>query len=210
MPAGSSQYGVGVLLNGVAVEAGTTYTLAFSASATTDVTIRALVGQNGAPYGTVLDKAPALNGDLTDYSYEFTAAATYPATGSADDPEGQIAFQLGGFSPDAWTFCLDDASLSSGSDLLSHTSFAESLGPWGLYGGSDPVFAHGAVCTSLPGGQSNPWDAGLSYNGLPIEAGQNYVLSFRASATPDTVGARHSSARAAGRTGPRSSSPPRR
>ncbi|WP_315095559.1 glycoside hydrolase family 9 protein [uncultured Cellulomonas sp.] len=186
VPAGSAQYGVGVLLNGVAVDEGSTYTLAFSASATADVSIRALVGQNGAPYGTVLDASPALTSDLAELSYEFTAGATYPATGSPDDPEGQIAFQLGGFSPDAWTFCVDDVSLSSGSELLPHTSFAEALGPWGLYGGSDPVFADGSVCTSLPGGQSNPWDAGLAFTGLPIEAGQNYVLTFTASATPDT------------------------
>ena len=186
VPAGSAQYGVGVLLNGVAVEQGSTYTLAFSASATTDVTVRAVVGQNGAPYGTVLDTSPALTSDLTDFSYEFTAGASYPATATPDDPEGQIAFQLGGFSPDAWTFCLDDVSLSSDVELLPHTSFAESLGPWGLYGGSDPVFADGAVCTALPGGQSNPWDAGLAFTGIPVEEGQNYVLTFTASATPDT------------------------
>ena len=58
VPAGSAQYGVGVLLNGVAVEQGTTYTLAFSASATTDVTVRALVGQNGAPTGRWWTGAP--------------------------------------------------------------------------------------------------------------------------------------------------------
>ncbi|GEL99167.1 glycoside hydrolase family 9 protein [Cellulomonas terrae] len=186
VPAGSAQYGVGVLLNGVEVEQGSTYTLAFSASATTDVTIRALVGQNGAPYGTVVDTSPALTSDLTDFSYEFTAADSYPATATPDEPEGQIAFQLGGFSPDAWTFCLDDVSLSSDVELLPHTSFAESLGPWGLYGGADPVFADGGVCTTLPGGQSNPWDAGLAFTGIPVEEGQNYVLSFTAKATPDT------------------------
>ena len=186
VPAGSAQYGVGVLLNGVEVEQGTTYTLAFSASATTDVTVRALVGQNGAPYGTVVDKSPALTSELTDFSYEFTAGDSYPATATPDEPEGQIAFQLGGFSPDAWTFCLDDVSLSSDVELLPHTSFAESLGPWGLYGGSDPVFTDGGVCTTLPGGQTNPWDAGLAFTGIPVEEGQNYVLTFTAKATPDT------------------------
>ena len=78
----------GVVLNGVAVEAGTTYTLAFSASATTDVTIRALVGQNGAPYGTVLDESPALTADADGHSYEFTAAATLPGRGRAGRPRG--------------------------------------------------------------------------------------------------------------------------
>ncbi|NKY38866.1 endoglucanase [Cellulomonas septica] len=185
VPAGSAQYGVGVVLNGVAIEQGSTYTLAYTASASTDVTIRALVGQNGAPYGTVLDTSPALTSDPTEVSETFTASATYPATPAPDDPEGQIAFQLGGFSADAWTFCLDDVSLGSDVELLSHTSFAESLGPWSLYGTSDPVFADGRMCVDLPGGQANPWDAGLSYNGLPVDEGENYVLSFTASATPD-------------------------
>ena len=77
-------------------------------------------------------------------------------------------------------------SLSSDVELLPHTSFAESLGPWGLYGGSDPVFADGGFCTTLPGGQTNPWDAGLAFTGIPVEEGQNYVLTFTAKATPDT------------------------
>jgi len=186
VPAGSSQYGVGVVLNGVAIDEGTTYTLGFTASASTDVTIRALVGQDGAPYGTVLDKSPALTAEPTATSYAFTAGATYPAESAEGDPRGQIAFQLGGFSADAWTFCLDDVSLSSESELLPHTSFAESLGPWSLYGTSDPVFADGRMCVDLPGGQVNPWDAGLVFNGLPIEEGQNYVLSFTASSSPAT------------------------
>ena len=80
-------------------------------------------------------------------------------------------------------------SLSSDVELLPHTSFAESLGPWGLYGGSDPVFTDGGVCTTLPGGQSNPWDAGLSFTGLPIEEGQNYVLTFTARSTHGHPGA---------------------
>jgi len=186
VPAGSSQYGVGVVLNGVAIDEGTTYTLGFTASASTDVTIRALVGQDGAPYGTVLDKSPALTSEPTATSYAFTAGATYPAESAEGDPRGQIAFQLGGFSADAWTFCLDDVSLSSESELLPHTSFAESLGPWSLYGTSDPVFADGRMCVDLPGGQVNPWDAGLVYNGVPVEEGQNYVLSFTASSDPAT------------------------
>ncbi|AEE45671.1 glycoside hydrolase family 9 protein [Cellulomonas fimi] len=185
VPAGSAQYGVGVVLNGVAIEEGTTYTLRYTATASTDVTVRALVGQNGAPYGTVLDTSPALTSEPRQVTETFTASATYPATPAADDPEGQIAFQLGGFSADAWTFCLDDVALDSEVELLPHTSFAESLGPWSLYGTSEPVFADGRMCVDLPGGQGNPWDAGLVYNGVPVGEGESYVLSFTASATPD-------------------------
>ncbi|ADG74413.1 glycoside hydrolase family 9 [Cellulomonas flavigena DSM 20109] len=186
VPAGSAQYGVGVVLNGVAVEEGATYTFAYTASASTDVTIRALVGQNGAPYGTVLDTTPALTAEPTAVEETFTASASYPATATDESPEGQIAFQLGGFSDDAWTFCLDDVSLSSESELLPHTSFAEGLGPWGLYGTGDPVFADGEMCVEVPGGYSNPWDAGLSFTGLPIEEGENYVLTLTGRTEPAT------------------------
>jgi len=186
VPAGSAQYGVGVVLNGVAVEQDTTYTLAYTARATTDVTIRALVGQNGAPYGTVLDTSPALTAEPTAVEETFTATASYPATPTDEAPEGQIAFQLGGFADEAWTFCLDDVSLSSDSELLPHTSFAEDLGPWGLYGTGDPTFADGEMCVEVPGGNVNPWDAGLSFTGLPIEEGESYVLSLTGRTEPAT------------------------
>ncbi|GIG38475.1 glycoside hydrolase family 9 protein [Cellulomonas phragmiteti] len=186
VPAGSAQYGVGVVLNGVAVEEGATYTFGYAASASTDVTIRALIGQNGAPYGTVLDTSPALTSEPTVVEETFTATASYPATATDESPEGQIAFQLGGFSDDAWTFCLDDVTLSSDSELLPHTSFAESLGPWGLYGTGDPTFADGEMCVEVPGGNANPWDAGLSFTGLPIEEGENYVLTLTGRTEPAT------------------------
>lgn len=186
VPADSAQYGVGVVLNGVAIEQGATYTLSYTASATTDVTVRALIGQNGAPYGTVLDTSPALTSTPAPVEETFTATASYPATPTDESPEGQIAFQLGGFTDEAWTFCLDDVELSSDAELLPHTSFAEGLGPWGLYGGGEPRFADGEMCVDLPGGQSNPWDAGLAFTGLPVEEGENYVLSFTARTTPAT------------------------
>ena len=186
VPAGSAQYGVGVVLNGVAVEEGATYTFAYTASASTDVTIRALVGQNGAPYGTVLDTSPALTAEPTAVEETFVATASYPATPTDESPEGQIAFQLGGVTAEAWTFCLDDVALTSDSELLPHTSFAESLGPWGLYGTGDPVFADGEMCVEVPGGNANPWDAGLSFTGLPIEEGANYVLELTGRTEPAT------------------------
>jgi len=186
VPADSEQYGVGVVLNGVAVEQGATYTFAYTASASADVTIRALVGQNGAPYGTVLDTSPALGAEPTAVEEVFTATASYPATATDESPEGQIAFQLGGFTDEAWTFCLDDVSLSSESELLPHTSFAEGLGPWDLYGTGDPTFAGGELCVEVPGGNANPWDAGLSFTGLPIEQDANYVLTLTGRTEPAT------------------------
>ena len=188
VPAGTANAWDAIVgLNGVEVEEGETYTFSFRASASAPVTIRALVGQNGAPYGTVTDQSPQLTSEMTEFTYQFTAGDSYPAVATETEPEGQIAFQVGG-SPTAWTFCVDDVEFGSETELLSHTSFAESAGPWGPYGISgEPTFADGEMCLSLPGGQTNPWDAGISYNNIAIEEGQNYVLSITARATPDTT-----------------------
>lgn len=109
VPATSGQYD-GVGFNGVPIEEGTSYEVSFRASASTDRTIRALVGQSDAPYGTVFDQAVALTTTPQDFSFTFTASASYPAVSAAGDPAGQLAFQVGGRGAD-WTMTLDDVSV---------------------------------------------------------------------------------------------------
>ena len=106
---GGGQYD-GVGFNGVPITAGKAYTLTFHASASSEKTIRVVVGQSDAPYGTVLDSTAALTPEGDTYTYTFTASATYPAVSAAGDPAGQLAFQIGGRG-DGWTFTLDDVSL---------------------------------------------------------------------------------------------------
>ena len=185
VPPSANPWDTGIVLNGVAINEGTTYELGFAASASVDTTVRALVGQNGDPFGTVLDVNPSLGSDREVQSYSFTANASYPDTPSDEEgPEGQVAIQVGG-KPEAYTICLDDIALSSDVELLPHTDFGEGLGPWGLYGNAAaPVFADGQMCVDFPGGHVNPWDAGLTFNGVPIDEGENYVLSFTAGADP--------------------------
>lgn len=187
VPPSANPWDAGIILNGVAVEEGRTYGFDFTVSGDPAGAVRAAVGQDGAPYGTVFDETIALTAEPTPVSRVFTAAASYPAESAPDDPRGQIAFQVGGAAAE-WTFCLDDVELSGDMELLSHTSFAEGLGPWGFHGiVGEPEFVDGGVCVDLPGGQANPWDAGLSYNGVPIEQDDNYILSFTGSATPGTT-----------------------
>ncbi len=110
VPAGSGIY-AGVGFNGLAIEEGTSYTLTFDVSASEERTIRAIVGENGGSYGTVLDRTVPVTTEPTTVSHTFTATDSYPATTTPGGPfEGQLAFQVGGRGGD-WTFTLDDVSL---------------------------------------------------------------------------------------------------
>ncbi|KGM13202.1 glycoside hydrolase family 9 protein [Cellulomonas bogoriensis] len=182
VPASDNPWDAGVVLNGVAVEEGTIYDFAFTASGDPGHTIRAVVGQDGAPYATVLDENVALSPELAEHAFTFTADLSLPATSGPEDPRGQIAFQVGG-SGEAWTFCLDAVSLGGDTELLPQTSFADGAGVWDVSGETSQEVVEDALCLGVPAG-GNPWSTGLTFNGLPIEEGGNYVLSFTASSDP--------------------------
>ncbi|WP_344614091.1 glycoside hydrolase family 9 protein [Dactylosporangium salmoneum] len=91
--------------NAINLQAGESYRLAFTASATIPVTVRANVQLADPPYTQEISEAPALGPQPQDFSYTFTAAASTSG--------GQVAFQVGG-SATAWTFCVDNVSLQGG------------------------------------------------------------------------------------------------
>ncbi|MFG2038031.1 glycoside hydrolase family 9 protein [Dactylosporangium sp. NPDC048998] len=91
--------------NAISLQAGESYRLAFTASGSAPVTVRANVQLADPPYTQELSEAPALTPEPKDFSYTFTAAA--------DTTAGQVAFQVGG-SATAWTFCVDNVSLQGG------------------------------------------------------------------------------------------------
>ena len=73
-------------------------------------------------------------------------------------------------------------------ELLSHPSFAEGLGPWTLYGDTgEATSAGGETCVEVAGGAANPWDAGLTYNGIAVESGTSYRLRVTARTEPATT-----------------------
>ncbi|MFP5359848.1 MAG: glycoside hydrolase family 9 protein [Actinomycetes bacterium] len=83
------------------------YTLSFTGSGAGPV--RAIVGDNGAPYGTygeLIQTAP-------DGTYSTSFTLDEPTPSSPELPNLQVAFQVGG-SASPWTFCLDEASLIGG------------------------------------------------------------------------------------------------
>ncbi|PRX97294.1 glycoside hydrolase family 9 protein [Allonocardiopsis opalescens] len=91
----------------VPLVAGESYTFGFTASATTDVAVRALIQEPVEPWATQIDERPQLTAEATAFEYVFTA--------SADMEDAQVAFQIGG-AEEAWTFCLDDVTLQGGAE----------------------------------------------------------------------------------------------
>ncbi|WP_433081025.1 glycoside hydrolase family 9 protein [Dactylosporangium sp. CA-052675] len=91
--------------NAITLQAGESYRLAFSASASVPVTVRANVQLADPPYTQEISEAPQLTPQPQDFGYTFTAAA--------DTTGGQVAFQVGG-SASAYQFCVDNVSLQGG------------------------------------------------------------------------------------------------
>ncbi|HYN93333.1 MAG TPA: glycoside hydrolase family 9 protein [Pilimelia sp.] len=169
--------------NGVPLVDGAPYALSFSASASAPVTVRANVQLNEAPYTAALSRAVALTGEAQTFEYAFTAGV--------DSANGTLTFQLGG-SAEAYTFCLDDVTLSSdsaapppaGPEQVQNGDFADGTNGWFSYGTTSTGVTDGRLCAAVPAGLANPWDAGIGQNGVPLVAGSTYTFSFDASATP--------------------------
>ncbi|MFI6345164.1 glycoside hydrolase family 9 protein [Streptomyces sp. NPDC050560] len=88
--------------------AGETYALTYTATATTPVTITTNVQQAAEPYTQYFTSADQLTDEPQTFEQTFTA--------STDDDVAQLAFQIGG-SDDAYTFCVDDISLTGGAEI---------------------------------------------------------------------------------------------
>jgi endoglucanase len=91
--------------DGIALTAGESYTLSYSASATSPVTITTNVQEAAEPYTQQFSSNDALTPELQTFEHTFTA--------TAEDPAAQLVFQFGGGAEDL-TFCVDDISLADG------------------------------------------------------------------------------------------------
>ncbi|MBE1488784.1 glycoside hydrolase family 9 protein [Plantactinospora soyae] len=160
------------------------YTLTFRASASAPVTVKANVQLNEDPYTTVFSRDVALAATAQEFSYEFN--------GNLDSTNGTLTFQLGG-AAEAYTFCLDDVSLSSdaptdpppgGAEQVDNGDFDDGTSGWYSYGTTSFGVTDGRLCSAVPGGLANPWDAGVGQNDVTLVAGETYALSFDASAEP--------------------------
>ena len=91
--------------NDIPLEAGQPYTLRFTASATRDVSIHAVLQVPAAPVTTTFNKTAALT--TTPKTFQFTGNST------TANLHAQLSFQQGG-ATQPFTLCLDDVSLTGG------------------------------------------------------------------------------------------------
>ncbi|WP_422733703.1 glycoside hydrolase family 9 protein [Micromonospora sp. WMMD558] len=72
-------------------------------------------------------------------------------------------------------------------EQLDNGDFSAGVSPWFSYGTGTLGVTDGRLCTTVPGGLANPWDAGIGQDGVPLVAGAEYTLGFDVSATPGTA-----------------------
>lgn len=161
----------------VAFEEGVEYRLGFDASASRALTVPLQAGGN---WPDVFAASLSLTSERQRFDFDVTPEF------SAES--GNIGFQLGG-QGEAFRFCIDNVSMTSGSELLPQTGFAEGKGVWSVFGATAESQQGDALCVAVPPG-GDPWSTGLVYNGVPIDEGANYVLSVTARTTPATGGVR--------------------
>lgn len=174
---GANPWDIAVQHLGIEFVESTEYRIAFDAWASRDLTVTL---QAGGGWPDVFSASPALTTTSTTFEYDFVA--------DFDAPSGEFNFQLGAQGA-PFTFCIDNVSMTSGVELLPQTGFADGKGVWGSYGVTAEQQVGDAWCMSVPAG-GDPWSAGLTYNGVPIEEGANYVLSYTVSAEPATSAVR--------------------
>nr|WP_244298816.1 cellulase N-terminal Ig-like domain-containing protein [Micromonospora cremea] len=69
-------------------------------------------------------------------------------------------------------------------EQIDNGDFSAGVSPWFSYGTGALEVTDGRLCTTVPGGLANPWDAGIGQDGVPLVAGAQYTLGFAVSATP--------------------------
>ncbi|MEV4656173.1 glycoside hydrolase family 9 protein [Micromonospora sp. NPDC049301] len=69
-------------------------------------------------------------------------------------------------------------------EQIDNGDFSAGVSPWFSYGTGALAVTDGQLCTTVPGGLANPWDAGIGQDGVPLVAGAEYTLGFTVSATP--------------------------
>ncbi|MGN9767049.1 glycoside hydrolase family 9 protein [Micromonospora sp. SD12] len=72
-------------------------------------------------------------------------------------------------------------------EQIDNGDFSAGVSPWFSYGTGALGVTDGRLCTTVPGGLANPWDAGIGQDGVPLVAGAEYTLGFDVSATPGTA-----------------------
>jgi endoglucanase len=68
-------------------------------------------------------------------------------------------------------------------ELVINGDFSAGTAPWWWTGNLNAAVVDGQLCTDVPGGTTNPWDAIIGQDNINIQAGESYAFSFVASAS---------------------------
>nr|WP_232323768.1 glycoside hydrolase family 9 protein [Catenuloplanes japonicus] len=76
---------------------------------------------------------------------------------------------------------------AAGPEQIVNGTFDNGLtAPWWTTANLTPAVTDGRLCVDVPGGTTNPWDAIIGQDGVPLTAGETYEFSFFGIATPAT------------------------
>jgi endoglucanase len=155
--------------NDVPLSDGVTYQLRFTASASQEVGITALVGEPNPDYAQFIALYPILGPSPQTFQQDFVMGST------AQVP--QVAFQVGG-ADFAWTFCVDDVAIEPlENEVVLNGSFDDGQDPFWYYGDlTDVDVSSGAFCATA-GASANVWDAGVGQT-IAVEQGTTYTFSL--------------------------------
>nr|WP_241562058.1 glycoside hydrolase family 9 protein [Streptomyces hoynatensis] len=80
-------------------------------------------------------------------------------------------------------------AVAAGPELISNGDFSSgSTTPWWWTENVPSSVVDGRLCTDVPGGTTNFWDAIIGYNDIPLTAGETYQLTYTATASiPVTI-----------------------
>ena len=123
---------------------------------------------------------PACNAGLED-----AANGERVATGQAGSDE--VRSGAAGLGKHAAAHLLAAASPAD-QELISNGTFDSGTDPWWTTGGTTAAAQSGQMCVTVPPGTVSPWDSIVGQNGLVMEQGKSYSVSFVASSSvPVTI-----------------------
>jgi endoglucanase len=82
---------------------------------------------------------------------------------------------------------VSSASADDPPEQLKNGGFDSGSAGWFTFGTTNVGTSDGRLCTTVPGGLANPWDAGIGQNDVPLVNGSSYTLSFDAAADPGST-----------------------
>ncbi|MDM7856118.1 glycoside hydrolase family 9 protein [Cellulomonas alba] len=172
--AGGNPWDGALQVDGVAFKDGAPTTISFTAHATAsaDLTL-----QTGGSYPDVVQKSVHVGPDAQSFELDVTPAGWSTDTGS-------ISLQVGA-NAQPFTLCIDDVVLATDTEVLPSTTFDGTLPDgWSLSDGYTVTSAagDGDLCFAVPAGTGQY--TGLVDNGVPLQQGSRYRLTYTATATP--------------------------